>query len=167
MRRWLVLGARAGLSTSNPNISKAEIRIEICIYRWKNYPCLDVPEDDHLINCSKNWSLQNSYLAQNSTKKRFRRNWRSELTIRSEQFCLQFLSKAVPFFFLTRQWRNYLVFCPNSATIFLHRRIYSLWFFKTFFLRKVTAHVASILSRSRKRSFEKKKIVCNVPHVRL
>ncbi len=36
MRRWLILGVRTGLSTLNPNFSKADIIIEIRIYRFNN-----------------------------------------------------------------------------------------------------------------------------------
>jgi hypothetical protein len=37
MRRWVISGVRAGLSTANPNLSKAEIRVEIRNHMFYDY----------------------------------------------------------------------------------------------------------------------------------
>ncbi len=44
--------------TSNPNFSKAEITIEIWIYRLNKYQYLQAPEVHYLIICLKNLILQ-------------------------------------------------------------------------------------------------------------
>jgi hypothetical protein len=44
--------------TFNPYSSKAEIRIEICIYESNNHECFHATGVHNLINCLKNWFLQ-------------------------------------------------------------------------------------------------------------
>jgi hypothetical protein len=105
MRRWLLLGVHKELSTSNPNFSKAEIRIEIQIYRFNCYRCVRVPGVRYLINCLKSNSEIPS-LPKFPSKRRFKRSRGSELTIKSEQFIfLQFLSDQVAF---QGQWPPFL-----------------------------------------------------------
>jgi hypothetical protein len=90
MRRSLILGVHTGLSTSNPNFQKAEIRTESRIDRCNNYPCIHPcasMDGYQLIDCLKDCVFSSHFVQISFKKKRsFQRSRGSELAIQLEQF---------------------------------------------------------------------------------
>ncbi len=84
MRRRLILGVFAELSTFNSNFSKAEIRTEIWIYRFNNYQMYPRARSTLTHELLEELNSTIPTLPGFLPRRRFLRSWGSELTIQSE-----------------------------------------------------------------------------------